>query len=854
VEPFLQVLSARLLQSLSTDLQRAWLRRLAAIAFPFRRSLALDIARLSPSVTVSDVDWNYLASQVLDQSGPDRYTVPLLLRPLLKSDTQQPSEKTILIASARHVFRNAGASKQINFWDFHGAILALVMAQRYEEAAMWFSLSLASSLEVGSYKLFEILFMVLNSDPVQAQIKDPFARFLLLLAEIQMRLLNEPTPDYVRIVEILRRIRILPRVRITPNGFLHIRMTVHAVIATIHVRRLKDKGTFSRRDGRRAFAPLQTALRIAVTQNEESFVSFLLNQYEHLYTLHKEPDLELLKRAILAATAATSEISADALVSIYAQFVIAKKYADPALELCTRHSREFQDAARGDAYFACEHAIATILHDRFAKHQEARERIVAACTQALQLGASSHVVARSELLVGDSYWANKDYASAAEHYHRVLEGAFEDEALNQWVRERLADSLIFNKEFDQAPTYLLTTIRKSHATLSHEDKAKLQARLVYTYGLKHELSKAVIACQGLSAIARASDSASTDLLSATLCDWLLQFFEYSDPVVPKSSVQIRDSSALSEKYTDEQIAVWKAGAPLFARASILLGILFELLQKPPRAEFFYRKALALTQAQPTASPGPGGGWYFALRICRTQILRRRFPEAATSFVAAVADFFASRRSETTTATEAGAAFAAFTFIEPALAPLSDAELGEFFAALDGHFKDKPQVRAWILFRQSEVLFERLLVQAAKPRLLEAEILAADHPDYETLLTIRHKKLFLRFDQVYANQVHWVQDVLEHGLLLATNDSLAPSREAFGKNVFALSDRIQNGPMRAAALKISAYGERWKQNPFLYSLLALWCASRQFRLRFATMDQIENYLRSSQNGLQEQDFR
>src|SRR5262249_39051714 len=149
------------------------------------------------------------------------------------------------------------------FWDFHGAILALVMAERYEEAAMGFSLSMASSLEVGSFKLFEILFLVLNGDLMQAHLKDPFARFILLVLEIQMMLLKEPDPDYSRIVALLRRIRVLPKIQLTPSGFLHIRMTVHAVIATIHVRRLKEKGTFSRREGRRAFAPLQCALRIA---------------------------------------------------------------------------------------------------------------------------------------------------------------------------------------------------------------------------------------------------------------------------------------------------------------------------------------------------------------------------------------------------------------------------------------------------------------------------------------------------------------------------------------------------------------------------------------------------------------
>jgi hypothetical protein len=854
VQPFLQVLSERLFNSLKTDLHRTWLRRLAVVSFPFRSNLAFAVARLAPSVEVSELDWNYLVSQILDQSGPDRFIVPPLLRPLFKSDSQEPSDNAILITSARHVFRNAGASKQVNFWDFHGAILALVIAARYEEAAMWFTLSLASSLEVGSYKLFEILFMVLNGDPVQAHLKDPLARFLLLLGEIQMRLLNEAQPDYSRIIKILRRIRVLPRGQITPNGFLHIRMTVHSVISTIHVRRLKDKDTFNRREGRRAFAPLQTALRIAVAQKETQFVAFLLGLYGHLYTMEKAPDLELLKEALLASPATSAEISADALVGIYAQFVISKKNADSALELCERHSHEFQAAVRGDAYFACEHAIATALHDRFARRKDARERVVTACARALAIGGSSHIVARTELLVADSYWAENDYATSADHYKRILPGNFEDEALNQWVRERLTDCLIFLSQFDQATQYLLNTIRKSRPSLSPEYKTRLYARLVYAYGSQRQLLKAVIACQGLAAVARASGSAETDILSATLCDWLLQYFEYSDPVIPPSSVQIRDSSALSERYTEEQVANWKARGPLLVRALLLLGTLFELLQKPLRAEFFFRNALAIFQAETAASLGSDREWFFTLRICRTQIRRKRFAEGASFFASAVADLFASRRSETPATVEANAAFAAFTFIEPALVSLSDPELGECFAALESHFRDKPQVRAWMLFRESELLFDRFLVQTAKSRFLQAETLAADHADQELMLTIRHKKLFVRFEQMYSNQIHWVRDVLEHALFLVSNDSLAASHESFGKNIFIISERIQNGPMHAVALKISDYGQRWSQNPFLFSLLAVWTASRQTPLGIAGLDRIESYLRDARNALDENDFR
>jgi hypothetical protein len=853
VQPFLQVLSERLVRSLRSDAHRSWLARLASITFPFRRGLALDIARMSPRIDVADVDWNYLASQMLDQTSPDQYAVPTLLRPLLTSGGQEPSAKSILVASARYVFRNAGASKQINFWDFHGAILALVIAERYEEAAMWFSLCLASSLEIGSFKLFEILFMVLNGDLVQAHLSDPFARFLLLLAEIQMRLLNETRPNYSRILEIIRRIRVLPKTAITPNGFLHIRMTVHAVITMIHVRRLKDQGSFSRRDGRRAFAPLQTALRLALVPKEPQFISFILGQYGHLYSLEKEPDLELLKEALLATPPATSEISADSLVGIYAQFVISRNYSDSALELCERHSHEYRAARRGDSFFACEHAIATILHDRFAKPKEARERVIAARTEALTLGASSYVVGRAELLVADSYWAEKDYATSAEHYGRALHVSFEDEALNQWVRERLADGLILVNQFQQATQHLVTTIRKCRTTLTAEYKGRLYARLAYAYGLNRELRKAAITCQSLAAIARVSGSAQVDMLSATLCDWLLHYFEYSDPVIPRSSVQIKNSIALSDKYTAEQVSAWEARGPLFARALVLLGMIFELLQSPVRAEFLYRKGLAIFQATGGATPGSGEGLFFALRICRTQIKQKRFPQAASYFASATQDLFAARIKETPTATEAAAAFVAFTFIEPAMQSLSDSELVECFAALERKFNSKPHVRAWMLFREVELLFDHFLVQKGKSKLLEAEGLAVDYAEPELLLQIRHKKLFVWFEQMYSHQINWLRDVLEEALRLGSDGSLASGQETLGKNVLIIAQRMAKGPLRDVALKISQYGERWRQSPFIFSLLAIWTVSRHYGLRIAALDQIQAFLRSPVNSLNEDDF-
>ncbi len=308
------------------------------------------------------------------------------------------------------------------------------------------------------------------------------------------------------------------------------------------------------------------------------------------------------------------------------------------------------------------------------------------------------------------------------------------------------------------------------------------------------------------------------MFSSTLCDWLLQYFEYSDPVIPKSSAQIKDSSALSDKYTPEQITVWRARGPLFARALILLGTIFELLQDSVRAEFLYRRAFAIFQAEGKASPTSGEGLFFALRICRTQIRRKRFGQAALFFASAVGDLFAARRKETAAATEEAAAFATFTFVEPASALLSDSELVECFAALESQFKDKSHVRAWILFKELELLFDRLLVQKGKAKLLEAEALALSLGERDLLLQIRHKKLFVRFEQMYSNQIDWLRDVLEHGLLLGSDDALTSWQDGFGSNVLKVAQLMLDGPLRDVALSISGYGERCVTIPlsFLFS--------------------------------------
>jgi hypothetical protein len=76
VQPFLVVLSEKLIRSFRTDAHRSWLRRLAVVTFPFRRGLAMELALMPPKIDITPADWLYFASQILDQTGADQFIVP----------------------------------------------------------------------------------------------------------------------------------------------------------------------------------------------------------------------------------------------------------------------------------------------------------------------------------------------------------------------------------------------------------------------------------------------------------------------------------------------------------------------------------------------------------------------------------------------------------------------------------------------------------------------------------------------------------------------------------------------------------------------------------------------------------
>lgn len=846
VQPFLQVLSDKLISSLKTEAQHAWLGRLANLTSPFGHSVAIEIAELEPKIAVSPADWNYLVSHILDETGASQFIVPTLLRPLAIKQGQEPSARAILVISARHVFRTASVSNRIDFWDFHGAIFNLILAERYDEAAIYFLRSLAASMRLGSFSLFKVLFMVLNSELVLTNLKDNFSRFSLLFSEFQMRVQFEVHSDYPRLIDLLRRMRTVPKAGLTDKAVTYARITVHSGVALVRVNQLKDSSVFAPREGRRAFAPIHTALGIAVQDNDPDFIHLILGMYLSLHSLTRTPDVEILKQALFKIPKGRGTPSGNGLASIYVHLVASKGYDDAALELCERHSREYRQAGRGDAYFACEHAVATILHHRFCDYKKSRNRTRAALVVARALGASEDAQGTADLLLADSYWSERNYVRSAEYYTKALPADFDNENLSQWVRERLADSLIFLQHFGEAERHLIGALRRFHATLSSEHKATLYARLAYACAESGSLKKASIACLGLCRLARTSGIVEIDRLSALMGDWVLQHFKYSDPAIPQGSAQIRDSSALSEKPTDEQMDAWRRTSRPFATGLTLAGTLFELLGEFRRSEFLYSKAIEASKgADMDAQERQGREHILLLRTARVQIRRKKLTSAAETFRTAVEGLtILSQERGKESPSPGAAAYAIAVLTEPSLDSCSDPEVLEFFAQVNKQFAGHTDMQAWLLLKESEVLFNRLMVQRAKLVLAEAEGLARSSDEPHLLWAILYAKLFVRTHQIYRDPADWLRDALELGLAVAKDERLAPKREEFGNAAFKVAGQLESalGPVDATN---SGLGRRWKTDPFPFAMLAMWKVARLNHLTIASMSDVENFLRNSQ---------
>lgn len=838
-EAFLEDLSNRIFfQVLKTPEQRQWLARLAVVAFSFTGDLALKLAELDPRLSVNRNDWLYMSSLVLDRTRPDHYAVPVLLRQLASSESAA-DRQGILIASGRHILHRAIASREIDIWDFQSAILALLTGGRDEEAAMRLSLSLPWFIHSESFKPFEFLFMVMNGTPVHGKLPDPVVRLHLLIAELYLRLLDKGEEVGSRFVSLLKRSHGLLQEGV-PARF---RATLHLVILGARFKRLSDQEAVTTRGRRSACGPFQSALRVAVHEGDSNFIAFALGLYDNICAMVWNPDVDLLCRAIIALPAGKPlPISPKAVITLYTLYSIHTRSKDTALELLERHGNLYLERGLNDAYFACVLAAAQIFHDR-GEYTRAMANVEQPLLRAAEMNLSRTSLDRGALCIGDACWAKGDYARGAEQYRKIL-FALDDPVLDQHVCERVGDALISAGQHREASNMVLKALRCKHGVLSSEHKARLYARLAYAFCLDGSYKKAAIACLGLCRTSSAANSDQLYLLSGTVAAWVLQHVDHSDPLIRKVEVQIRDSSALSDKPTPEQFRILGEQDPSRAQGWGLVAMLFDVLDELRRSEFFYKRAVGLLSQPSGPSEGRGEAAYLS-RVAGVQIRQGKLAEAACTFGSVVDCLVRSAQlSDAERAKPGPAAYALLTTLTKSITGCSDNDLMRLFELLGQQFVGDVGVRAWLAYRQSQILFERLAAQAAKRRLAEAEQLAREASENDLYWNVVDYTLFILGGQLYSRWTDWLHDALDVALVIATESNYAGYRQSFGEEVCDLSKVNTARPFPQIMSLIVEMHSHWTNHAFPVAVYALWRVATDHRIVASSLNALEEYLKQN----------
>jgi hypothetical protein len=833
---------------------------MAVLTLSFTRNIAFKLAALQPSIEVADADWPYLSSLVLDQTGVDRYSVPPLIKQLASSEGGAPDTSTILVATARHIFSTSFATRQIDFYDFQNAIFSLVLAEAFEEAAMRLILSLPSFAKAESFEPFEFLFLVLNGEPIHAKLPDPGTRWMLLNAEVGLRLQDPAHVRDPRIARLLTGMRLILHEDWSPGPAKSYSRAMHHITACLaRARRAPSNGPPQPKPRLKFVGSVQCALKLAILSGDQELILTVLRLYDQVHAVIKRLDVELINRAILAAMAHDLPLSAEALVTTYARYVGRAGEINRAVELVRSHAVEYLERGMNAAYFACVHAEATALVERFNQPQQARKLMQDMIARANELGLSAHCLGRAELLVAETFWVGQDYSASSCHYERALGFEHAVPWFEQYATERLCDSWVSLGKYKEAASVINRNLRSHRSRLPSEAIVQFQARLAYTFTLAHDFKKAAISCHGLCRTAEGSDSDELRSRAVKVVAWVLAHIDSSDPAAVRDGVEITNSSALSERCPPEQVEKLHEVDPAGTTGIFLTAIVFELAGDLRRSEALFCRALRTVEtadksnlmclAQLSA---------YGLRACAVQLKRRRFAGAAASFKQVLSSNVEMARCKgVNIATDGPVAAELWDRMATAARECTDDDLLVLFESLCGQFGDNEAVVAWLRFRESVMLFDRGSVQAAKLRVVESERLAQKASDKLLIAEVMFEKLFNRIDEFYSfagSREAWLADALDSALVLAGDAVYSETRTSFANNIRAVSRRQAGLPFDWLNAAIARFQGRPKDQTFLVVAYAMWHAATKHRLIVGSVNHLEAYLRQNAPFLSEDDFR
>ena len=318
---------------------------------------------------------------------------------------------------------------------------------------------------------------------------------------------------------------------------------------------------------------------------------------------------------------------------------------------------------------------------------------------------------------------------------------------------------------------------------------------------------------------------------------------------------IRDSSALSDDISSEELTKFRDADPFRTRKIGLTATLFELLEDWRRSEQLYRRALGVVIGSDRATKSfRETAYVFLLRLARVHLRVGSLRDASREFREALEYAIDVRREEQPRFTRSGAvAYALLEMLKEPLRHCKDETVVRLFGLLNGQFAGDGAVQAWMRYGESESLFERFMVQAAKRRLTEAMDVARSSSEHDLYWLIAQQRLFYRVHQMYRRQEDWLRDALEVVLALASDADLAPHQGSFADSVVRLVGGFTQGPFLVVESAVKRIDKRRQDHAFLVIAYAIWQAAGSAHMLSTSRNELEVILRRKADFLKESDF-
>jgi tetratricopeptide (TPR) repeat protein len=832
---FLDALSNQLFyRVLKTSEQRSLLSRLAVLPGRFDWGVARSVAAVQPKLSITPSDWRYMKSIVLDEVDVDHCSIPQLLKEIAKTSLSPDTSQSQVLVSAAHAQLKPGGTAKVSFLDFHWAILSLVLAEEYRQAALFFTISVPRLMDFARFQDLSVLFMIFTGEPFQQKLQDGYLKWQLLGAELMFRAKDREASEDENVYKLLARMRLLAHKQRKRWIF---RVAIANLVTLIRSRRISSSTKPSERAVRKVFAPITFALRLTLdngdTETGLEQIDLPLKSYKAFSHVARLRDLDLLKDVVLALrTIGKRSLPDNVLADIYATIAVNTRDVESARRVFHEHSQAYAKANHLGGYFASQYALAHLLHERDGNYAAARE-VLEPVRQSVQY--PQVLKYRAIMSIGDAWFAEKNFDKSAECYTQALTGHYV-RSFRRHIQERLVDSLSRAGNSNEAFDRTVSILRRRRRALSLDEKGHLYARLAFTSVERKRFAQAAIACCGLRRLAESTSSDQYHWLCLYLASWTVkQIGVHDDLLTPPQDVGFRDICALSESVPAEFLKEWRENDKANVKAVIQISAIFELEKRYKRALAQLEKAKGiLVKTLP-----PNALLHFVLnsKMARLHLLLGHGVDAANEMREVIAYQISEKKFPIEVA-----GLLSCTLLNTALPETTDEGFQAFAESLARQCTAWPQARAAILFWYAQGLLNRLLVQKGRILMRDAEEAAQESNAFQISRMVFEERLFRRAPQFYGvfRQTAWIADIISATLTLSSNAFPDDTRVTFAKTFRDLCSRNQK--MMDIAEGVFAENQSVVDKyPFEVLCLALLKTGRALNLSKDPLGQLEELL-------------